>query len=104
MTNSPLTVIGLARKAGKLTLGTEMTVNDIRSGRAKLVLTASDASSGTLNKIIKACTFHNIKLINNTASKDELGRFSGAKKEVSAIAVTDSNFAELIIAKLKSQD
>lgn len=42
-----LNLLGLAQRAGKISLGEDNILNDIRSNQATLVLIASDASSNT---------------------------------------------------------
>lgn len=43
-------LLGLANRARKVISGEELTVKEIRSGRAKLVLLAEDASENTTKK------------------------------------------------------
>ena len=49
-----LSLIGLARKAGKVTLGTEMVCDAVRGGSVKLVI-ASEKSSDNTKKRISNC-------------------------------------------------
>lgn len=44
-----LSLIGLARKAGKLTVGTEAVCDAIRGGKVKLVIASAEASDNTKN-------------------------------------------------------
>ena len=46
-----LSLIGLAMKAGRCTSGEMMTESETKSGRARLVIIASDASENTKNSV-----------------------------------------------------
>lgn len=50
MANKALSRLGLATRAGKLISGEEIVLKAIRSGEAKLVLLAGDASDNTRKK------------------------------------------------------
>ncbi|KMO58564.1 50S ribosomal protein L7, partial [Lacticaseibacillus rhamnosus] len=45
-----LNLLGLARRASRLTTGDQLVLSAIRSGEAKLVFVASDASANTRKK------------------------------------------------------
>ena len=69
-----LSLIGLARKAGKITIGTEMVCDAVRSGDVKLVI-ASENSSDNTKKRISNCVLHYVvRLEYIAATPDELGR------------------------------
>ena len=50
-----LNLLGLARKAGKLTTGQDLVLAAIRSGKAKVVLMANDCGQSTQKKFTDKC-------------------------------------------------
>lgn len=55
-------LLGLACRAGQITLGAEMALREIRAGRAGLALLDADASEGTQKKIRDACAYRQVPL------------------------------------------
>lgn len=80
-------LLGFARKSGNLTVGYDNI--EKRARNALLLISASDASERTKKNIRNL----NRPLIETDMTKAELGKLLGCT-EVSAAAVTDSNFAE----------
>ena len=94
-----LSLIGLARKAGKITIGTEMVCDAVRSGDVKLVI-ASENSSDNTKKRISNCVLHYVvRLEYIAATPDELGRAIG-KPATACVGIGDENFIKLISANL----
>jgi ribosomal protein L7Ae-like RNA K-turn-binding protein len=60
--NQWMSLLGLANRARKIISGEELAVKEIRSGRAKLILLAADASQNTTKKITDKCNFYNIPM------------------------------------------
>lgn len=89
-------MISLCQRAGKLVSGEFSVEKSIRSGQAKLVIIAADASENTKKKFCNKSSYHKIPFIILSA-KQELSSACG-KTNRSVFAVTDENFA----AKLKS--
>ncbi|MBE6561228.1 MAG: 50S ribosomal protein L7ae [Ruminococcaceae bacterium] len=96
-------MIGLCRRANRLGCGTEAVYGALKTGRAHLVLLASDASERTRRQTANKCTFYKIPLVALPVTKEELGRMSGGG-ETSACAVTDPNFAQAISALAGTQE
>lgn len=86
---------GLARRAGKCVVGTELCVEQIRSKKAKLVIAANDLSANTSKKISDSCAYHNVECINIGCDKYELGKRLGKKSGISCAAVTDDGFINI---------
>ena len=55
--NQWMSLLGLANRARKITSGEELTVKEIRSGNAKLILLSEDASQNTAKKIMDKITW-----------------------------------------------
>jgi ribosomal protein L7Ae-like RNA K-turn-binding protein len=96
--NGWMSILGLANRARKIISGEELSVKEIRSGKAKLVLLAADASANTTKKITDKCkTYHvPLKIVDNRYS---LGKAIGKEARVVA-AVIDEGFAKKLLALL----
>ena len=71
--------------------------NSIKSGKAKLVLIASDASENTKKKFVNSAKFYKVDVIVDSGlDKESLGKALG-KGERSIIAVLDGGFAQKIL-------
>ena len=91
-----LSLIGLAMKAGRCASGEMMTESETKSGRARLVIIASDASENTKKKFRNSAAFYQVPII-ETGTKAELGRAVG--EEVRAVlVVTEAGFAKKLNA------
>ena len=55
-------LLGLASRAGQITLGADLALREIKSGRAALVLLDAGASEGTKKKISDACAYRGVPL------------------------------------------
>lgn len=89
-------MLGLARRAGKLIYGSDASVNAVRSGKAKAVILAADASDRTKKLMRSKCTSFEAPLFEIEASCDELGKKLG-KSGISVLSISDINFAKAII-------
>ncbi len=88
-----LNLLGLARKAGKLTTGQDLVLATIRSGKAKVVLMANDCGQSTQKKFTDKCKSYDVALTTEF-TKQELSAAIGVKR--SLIAVTDPGFGKKI--------
>ncbi len=91
MTNRIYSFMGLATKAGKLLSGEEACDKAVKSGKAKLVIVAGDASENTKKKFIDMCKYRGID-IRVFGEKDSIGRYTG-KDVRSVVAILDWGFA-----------
>ena len=94
-----LSMLGIAAKAGKIASGEFATENAVKSGKAFLVVTASDASENTAKKFRDMTDFYHVPLI-VYGTKDSLGGCIG-KDYRSSLAVTDEKLAEAVENKMK---
>lgn len=100
MNNKILTLLGFAAKAGKLSFGFEAAVSAVKTGKSRLVLTASDISAKSRKEInffadkgnIKHITLEGIDI---KAVSDAVGRKCGI------ISVNDSGFADACTAHMQ---
>ena len=97
-----LSLIGLAMKAGRCASGEMMTENETKSGRAKLVIIASDASDNTKKKFRDMCKFYRVPIY-FYGDKDTLGHAMG-KEFRASLAILDEGFADGIQKELKNRE
>jgi len=86
--------LGLATRARKLVTGEETVLKAIRSGEAKLVILAEDASEGTRKKFNDKCTSYNVPII-EFGTRESLGASIGKEARVS-IAIVDEGFVKML--------
>ncbi|MDE3838557.1 hypothetical protein C0966_04025 [Bacillus methanolicus] len=96
--NQWMSLLGLANRARKIISGEELTVKEIRSGKAKLVLLARDASANTTKKITDKCGSYHVpyKMV---ANRYLLGQAIGKEARVVA-AILDEGFAKKLMTLL----
>lgn len=93
MTNqAAFQLLGLAARARKVISGEELVIKEIRSGKAKLVLLASDASANTSKKIKDKCAYYNVECL-VLGDRYDLGHATGKETRVS-LAIMDAGFAK----------
>ena len=92
-------LLGLALRAGQMTTGADLTLRQIKAGKAALVLLDADASGNTKKKLLDACAYRQVSaytlpagMIDTSCGKD--GRF--------AAALSSGNLAEKIRSDLES--
>lgn len=100
--NKVLGMLGLAKRAGKVSTGAFVCGNMIKSRKARLVVLAEDASSNTKKSIADSCRYYNIKLI-EFSDMAGLGHATGGG-ERAVVSVNDDNFAKAISDKLNLCD
>ena len=94
-----LNFLGLIKKAGKLEIGTESVEAAAASGKAKLILSASDASDNSVKQAKRAACCANIPYIVLPYKKAEIGAMIG-RGLPGMLAVTDAGFASALVKKL----
>ncbi|MGM9928821.1 MAG: YlxQ family RNA-binding protein [Bacillus sp. (in: firmicutes)] len=85
-------LLGLAYRARKVITGEELVIKEVRSGKAKLVLLSSDASSNTEKKITDKCSYYNVPIM-KVENREQLGHAIGKDERV-VLAVLDDGFAK----------
>ncbi len=83
-------LLGLARRAGKVSFGTEMCIQDIEKNRIKLIIIAKDASTKTKTNFEGMCKAKNIPMF-EILTIDELSKAIGQSNKA-IIGVKDKNF------------
>ncbi len=96
--NQWVSLLGLANRARKIISGEELSLKEIRSGKAKLVLLSKDASTNTVKKITDKCKSYDVpfRMIEN---REVLGHAIGKDARV-VVAVLDGGFAKKLLTLL----
>lgn len=96
--NQWMSLLGLANRARKIISGEELSVKEIRNGKAKLILLSADASANTTKKITDKCKSYEVpyKLVED---RHLLGQAIGKEARV-VVAVLDDGFAKKLITLL----
>ena len=76
-------LLGLSCRAGQVTLGTDMVIQEIRSGKAGLVLLDESASEGTKKKISDVCAYRSVPL--HRMPEGEIDRACGKNGRMAAM-------------------
>ncbi len=97
----PMALLGLARRAGALASGTGSTRRALKEGRARLVLLAQDASETQRDKVMNLLR-HGQTPRATVGTREALGSAVGSAP-VSAVAVTDKEFAQELVARLGAE-
>jgi len=93
MTDKSLQILGIAKKAGLLAVGGEDAAALARRGKAKLVITASDASEGTVRRAKANAESGSARYIAVPFTKFELGSITG-RGSPGTIAFLDKGLAD----------
>ena len=97
--NSILSLISIAKKAGKTAAGEFQTENAVKSGKASVVIVSEEASDNTKKKFRNMCTFYEVPLY-FYGGKVELGAAIGCEFRAS-IAVTDYGLGQALEKHLR---
>lgn len=96
--NQWMSLLGLANRARKIISGEELSVKEIRSGKAKLILLSADASANTTKKITDKCNSYQVPL-KVVEDRFLLGKAIGKEARV-VVAVLDNGFAKKLVTLL----
>jgi len=83
----------MAKKAGKLAIGSEAVASAARSGKAKLIITASDTSEASIRRAKSNAAENGVRHIAVPFTMFELGTAAG-KGSPGTIAFLDNGLAE----------
>ena len=90
-----LSMIGLAKRANKISTGEFICKKAIKSGRAKLAIIAEDASNNTKKSILNSCNYYNVDVV-EFGDMESLGKYSGSG-ERAVVTINDINLSNAII-------
>ena len=90
-----LSMLGIAKKAGKLASGEFLTEEAVRSGKAKLVIVSEEASENTKKRFRDKTTFYQVPLYERF-DMVTLGKAIGCEARA-VISVNDAGIARTIM-------
>ncbi len=85
-----LNFLGLARRAGKVSLGFDAAAEAVTKHKAKLIIIASDISERTRGAVLKNAETANVKVIVSAIPMENLGTAVG--KLTGIVSVNDEGF------------
>lgn len=98
-----LSLLGLMRRANAIAIGETATGNAARSGEAKLLLLASDASDNAAKRIRGFAEGRKLKTVTLPYTKDEIAAATG-KVGCSMAAICDRGFADALMKRLSESE
>ncbi|SFB03613.1 Ribosomal protein L7Ae [Acetitomaculum ruminis DSM 5522] len=99
MNDKVLNMIGMATRAKKTISGEFSVEKAVKTGKAKLVIVATDASDNTKKLFTNKCSYYKIPCL-YYSTKESLGHAIG-KDYRASVAILDKNFANSIEEKIK---
>ena len=99
MVTKLLSMLGLARRAGKLESGFDAAVIAAREGKAALLLAARDISEKTFQNLRYEAEKAGIPVVRRPADIEETSRACGRKAGVHAL--TDRGFAKAVLSMVE---
>lgn len=98
-----LSMLGLACRAGKLSMGHDMALQALLKNKAKLILFCSDVSPRLINELNTTMEKHKINtaVVKTSYTMDEIYFSVGYRAGV--MTVNDENFSKRIIELLKQE-
>ncbi len=92
-------MIGMAMKAGKVVSGEFATEKAVKTGKAYMVIVASDSSDNTKKNFSDMCSYYNVPIY-FFSDKEELGHAIG-KQFRASLAILDEGLKNTIEKHLK---
>ena len=101
MVDKALSLLGLARRAGKLEPGFDAAVSAARAKKARLLIAAADVSEKTVKNLKYEGDRVGIPTVRIKAGMEETGRACGVRAGV--LALTDQGFAAALTQLLERE-
>lgn len=98
--DSVLSLLSIAKKAGRIAAGEFQTEHAVKSGKASLVIVSQEASENTKKKFRNMCAFYEVPVY-SYGTKVQLGAAIGCEFRAS-LAVTDEGLAKSLEKQLSS--
>ena len=73
--------------AGGVKVGFDLVLGEVRSGRAKLLIIASDASERTVKQLTDKCKFYGVKYYISDQSSTDIADMIGKRSSCAAAAI-----------------
>ncbi len=92
-----LSMIGLAKRAGKVSAGAFLAEKAVQSGKSVMVVAACDAADNVKKKFRNLCSFYATEYL-EYADKASLGQYTG-HESTAVVSINDQSFAAAVISK-----
>ncbi len=93
-------LIGLAKKAGRLSCGETACKEAIRMGKSNLIILAEDVSANTSKNILDSCKYYKVKHF-VLGNKESLGHAVGNRYNA-VLSINDEGFANGILKHISA--
>ena len=103
MTDSALSLLGLALRGNNLAIGEEPVAEACKAGRARLVLTAADAAQNSVDRAGRMAELGGVPWVRLPWDKETLGRALG-RRLCAVAALTGGGLAAALAEKLAGRD
>lgn len=90
-----LSLMGIARKAGKVTFGYDTVTDSILKKTARLIIFTSDLSSRSKRKIESVAKENNVRVLSINVSMNEI--YSAIGKSTGIVCINDDGFARTML-------
>ncbi len=101
MNNNALNMLGLCRKANKLSMGHDMCKSSVNTDKACVCLVSSDSSQRVFDEFTHLCQNKNIPLFRIEPTIDEIHHLIGYKAGI--ITIDDIGFAKSFMKHFKTE-
>ena len=103
MTDSALSLLGLALRGNNLAVGEEPVTESCKTRRARLVISAADAAQNSIDRAGRLAQSAGVPWVRSSWDKETLGRALG-RRSCAAAALTDQGLASALAEKLVRTD
>ena len=93
--NKVLSLLGLAKRAGKVIVGTDAVISKLQADKLYLIFVAKDSSAATIDKIEKKAFYYNVPIIKSFTS-DELSDAIGSNNN-KVLGIADLGFSKAML-------
>lgn len=100
--NKLLSLLGIARRAARLSLGNDAAMDSMRQGEARLVILASDLSPRTVKGVHNVAEQEEVDVVQIDATMEEISMALG--KQTGVVAVNDAGFAKKMHALCTNEE
>ncbi|MBQ8227465.1 MAG: ribosomal L7Ae/L30e/S12e/Gadd45 family protein [Clostridia bacterium] len=101
MNSNALSMLGLCRKANKLSMGHDMCKGAVNADKACVCLVSSDSSQRVFEEFSKLCENKNIPIFRIEPTIDEIHHLIGYKAGI--ITIDDGGFAKSFMKHFKTE-
>lgn len=103
MNSKALSMLGMARRANRISLGHDAALEALKKGSASLIITSSDASGRLCEEFENACVEKDVAYIQSKHTMNEIGAAAGAKT-TAVLSVNDCGFAKRLNELIREDD